>query len=114
MAASALTAAPVTTSGVSYAGAAANVDGNFFTNTGAEILLVKNASVGSINVTCVTQQTVETLAVADKVVAVGAGAEIAIGPFKRQVYNDATGYVQVTYSAVTSVTVKVLKVTPEV
>jgi hypothetical protein len=101
MAASALTAAVCVPGGVSYAEAAANADGNYFTNTGKEVLLVANGGGSPITVTVVTQETVAN------------GAKIAIGPFKRVHYNDASAYVQVTYSAVTSVTVKVLSLTAE-
>jgi hypothetical protein len=111
MAASALTPVDVARTGVDIAGVAANVDGNFWTNTGAEMLLVTNGGGSPINVTLVTQATVDGNAVADPVVAVGNGVTKAIGPFPRYVFNDATGYVQVTYSAVTSVTVKVLRLT---
>src|SRR6266540_2006220 len=93
-------------------GAAAAGGGDAFAHTGAELLVVKNGSVSSINVTLVTQATVEGNAVADPVVAVGAGVTKAIGPFPRYIFGDANGLVQVTYSAVTSVTVKVLKLTP--
>lgn len=102
----------VVRAGVVADGAAAAGGGDAFPNTGAEILVVKNGGVGSINVTLVTQATVDGNAVADPVVAVGAGVTKAIGPFPRYIFGDATGLVQVTYSGVTSVTVKVLKVTP--
>lgn len=68
-------------------------------------LHVKNGSAGSINVTLVTPGTVDgNLAVGDRVVAVGAGAEskIAVGNLYR---DPADGLAAITYSAVTTVTV---------
>lgn len=113
MAASELTVAAVVKGGVSYAEAAANADGNYFTNTGAEIVLVKNGGGSPITVTVVTQNTSDGLAVADRTVSVAAGGSIALGCWPRTIYNDANARVQLTYSGVTSVTVKVLSVTAE-
>ena len=107
-----LVAVDISRAGVVADGVAAAGGGDAFANIGAEILLVKNGSVSSINVTLVTQATVDGNAVADPVVAVGAGVTKAIGPFPRYIFNDANGLVQVTYSGVTTVTVKVLKLTP--
>lgn len=68
-------------------------------------LFVNNGSGSSINVTLVTPETVEgALAVADRVVAVAAGAIREIPVPSR--YNDpSTGLTSITYSAVTTVTV---------
>jgi hypothetical protein len=96
--------------GVSVAGVAATAGGDTFTNTGAETLHVFNGDASPITVTLTTTATVDGLAVADRAVTVAAGARLAIGPFKRLEYG-AT--VSVAYSAVTSVTVAVLKTTPE-
>lgn len=65
---------------------------------------VKNGSGGSITVTLVTPGTVAGLAVADRAVAVGAGAEakILIGDEYR---NQSTGLASITYSGVTSLTI---------
>jgi hypothetical protein len=73
-------------------------------------LLVKNASGGSITATLATPNTVDGLAIADRAVAVGAGVTTSI-PLAAWLYKDPTdGYVHITYSAVTSVTVTVIKV----
>lgn len=111
MAASALTPTTVTRAGVAMPSTSANADGNYFTNTGAEVLVVANAG-SSITVTVVTQSTVDSLAVGDLAVTVAGATTKVIGPFPRYVYNDASSRVQITYSAVTSVTVGVLSVTP--
>lgn len=65
---------------------------------------VKNASGGSITVTLVTPGTVSGLAIADRPVAVGAGAEamITVGDEYR---DPTTGRASLTYSGVTTLTI---------
>lgn len=108
-----LTVTAVARAGIDLAGVAAAVGGDQFLNTGKEVLIVANGSGVSINVTFATPATVDGLAVADRTVAVAAGVTKAIGPFQRYAYNDTSNYVQITYSAVTTVTVKVVSVTAE-
>ncbi len=106
MAASALVPVQITRTGITDTLSAANVDGNYYTNTGKEFLEVANGSGGSINV-IIGAYVDSTSITAFKTIAVGAGARKKIGPFPTSPYNDASGYVQITYSAVTSVTVAV-------
>jgi len=75
------------------------------------VLHVRNASGGSINVTIASQVTAEPgIAPANKVVAVGAGAnrDIRIKPSTR--FKDANGRATATCSATASVTVAVTRV----
>lgn len=81
-----------------------------FANSGRSILVVENGGGSSVNVTINSQLTADGNAVADKVVAVAAGATRAIGPFAPGVYNDADGFVNVDFSAQTSVTAYVVQV----
>lgn len=87
---------------------AANVDGHFLDGGQAVLLLVTNASGGSINVTVQTPRTVDGLAVSDNVVAVGAGVTKVLGPFPSATYDRPAGVdegkVYVDFSAVSSVT----------
>lgn len=83
--------------------------GDQFTNTGYEFIEIVNGGGGSITLTIVTQNTSDGLAVTDRAVVVGAGARMQIGPFQPSIYNDANGFVQLTYSGVTSVTVAIMK-----
>ena len=76
--------------------AAASGAGDTFLNDGKTMFFVTNGSGGSINVTFA--------AVVDKVVAVGAGLTLAF-MLNAGTYNNPSGSVVVTYSAVTSVTV---------
>jgi hypothetical protein len=104
-----LTVTSITTAGVSPAGVAAAGGGDSFPNTGGELLLITNAGGGDITLTAATSMTVEGLAVADLAVVIPAGQARALGPFPRYLYGTS---VALTYSGVTSVSVKVLKFTP--
>ncbi len=107
-----LTVATAVRTGVDMAGAACAGGGDAFANTGQEVLQIYNGDSGSHNVTVVTQATSDGLTVSALVVAVAAGVTKTIGPFPPGLYNDVNGLVQLTYSAVTAQTAKVLKVTP--
>ena len=101
--------------GISLAGVAAGAGGDTFVNNGQEIVVVTNGSGASITLTVVTPVTVDGLAVTDLTATIAAGATRAIGPFPPGWYNDtgvAGGSVSLTYSAVTTVTVAVVKVVP--
>lgn len=91
---------------------AADATGNYFTNTGREQIHINNGSGSGITATIVTQGTYNVSAtsypIADLVVTVGAGALVAAGPFDRTLFNDANSRVQITYSAVTTVTTRVI------
>lgn len=92
---------------------AANADGHMFTNTGTEILHIKNGSGSSINVTLQTGLTIDGLAVADRTVAIAAGAEKMMSGLATQYYNQTSGAdagkVYIDLSAVTTVTLAVFK-----
>lgn len=83
--------------------------GDKFLNDGKTKLFVKNGSASSINVTVASPQLCSHGGTHPVVVAVPAGAEIMIGDFDPARFNDATGNVTVTYSAVTTVTVAVVR-----
>jgi hypothetical protein len=76
---------------------------------GNTFALVKNSSAGSINVTVVVPGTTRfEQDEPDVVVAVPAGGERLIGPLSPALANAETGLVDLTYSAVASVTVAAL------
>lgn len=80
---------------------------------GDVILMVVNGGGAPINVTLDTTATQDGLAVADRVVAVAAGATKLIGPIGARTFEQADGAegegrVHLDYSAVTSVTHAVL------
>lgn len=107
---------PATTSvpdaGAVVALSAAPTDGDIIEFAANTFLVVDNASGGSINVTLVNPNTEYGLDVADRVVAVAAGARkhIPVPSYMKQPVGtldasvDVGGKVLVNYSAVTSVT----------
>lgn len=95
----------VTSAGTVPTYAAAAGGGDQFSNDGKTYLHVKNGGGSSINVTIASQVACSQGSTHNTVVAVANGAEKMIGPFPPERFNDASGFVQVTYSAVTSVTV---------
>lgn len=110
MARATLTAQAIVRTGLTHTFAAVDAaNGNEFANDGLMFLYVKNASGGSINATIGTPGTVDGLAVADLVVAVGAGVNKMLGPFPAGIYNQAGGLVYVDWSAGASVTAAVLR-----
>lgn len=101
--------------GLTITFAAAAALGDQFANVGRDnLLVVENGGAGSINVTVTAQTTTAkiaglgTVVKEDTVLAVAAGAVAIIGPFS-DAFNDANGFVQVSYSDVTSVGVAVVK-----
>lgn len=107
MARTAITPQQVVSTGLTVAYEPANVDGNSIAGASRRRdLTVKNGSAGSINVTIPTPGTVDGLAIADRVIAVAAGAEVRIRT-DGSAYRQSDGSVHIDYSAVTSVTVAV-------
>ncbi|WP_116051680.1 hypothetical protein [Amycolatopsis palatopharyngis] len=104
----ALTAQVIDTAGTAVTFASADVAGDTFkaSNDRAK-LKVDNASAGSITVTIPVHRSVVGLDVPDRVVAVAAGAFTEI-PLLKSLYADpADGNIDITYSAVASVTVAI-------
>lgn len=106
----ALSVQKVTLSGVSPTFAAADVAGDSFANSGRVYLHVKNGGASSITVTVNSQTACNQGFDHDVAVTVAAAAESQIGPFPKSRFDDATGKVLVSYSAVTSVTVAAVEV----
>lgn len=67
-------------------------------------LKIINGGVGSINVTIAAQVACDQGSTHNIVNAIGAGVTEFMGPFTER-YKDANGYIQITYSGVTSVTI---------
>jgi hypothetical protein len=80
-------------------------------NTGVEFLAIKNAGGSPITLTLTfgVGGTVDGVTPTAKTVSVTNGHTFLVGPFPPQFYNDANGFCSVSYSAVTSVTVAVVK-----
>ncbi|MFE9765116.1 hypothetical protein ACFYPC_11375 [Streptomyces sp. NPDC005808] len=101
-----LTTVPVATgiADVAAQAVAAAVGGDTAPVGPGRFLYVNNGSGGSITVTVATPGTVSGLAIADTAVAVAAGKHAFIS--LANVFRGATGRAAITYSAVTTVTVK--------
>lgn len=86
---------------------AANVGGDQFANDGRPVIWVKNASGGplTVQVEFADAADIDGVNAGTKDIVVGAGEESIIGPFPTTYFNDASGFVQVGYSGVTSLTV---------
>lgn len=105
-----LTTQNITTAGILPTYAAATAGGDAMVADSTSFLHVKNASGGSINVTLVTPATVDTtLAVGDRVIAVGAGSEQMIAVPDSLYRDPTTGLATITYSASASVTVAAIR-----
>jgi hypothetical protein len=110
-----LTAQEIVIGGLEATYAAADVAGDTFENTGDVFLHVINGDAGDHTVTVdtkateVTKEGYGTVTLADQDIVVTAGEERMIGPFPTSRWNGADGKVDVTYEAVTSVTVAVIK-----
>lgn len=108
-----LTATAITRAGVDVVGASADGAGDEWANTGYEVVEVKNGGGAGITVTLDVQATVDGAAVTDPTVSISAGQTKIIGPFAKGIYNNTSNdRAKITYSGVTSVTVKVLKFVP--
>ena len=104
-----ITAQTISRTGLNTTYAAAAGGGDEFVNNGDEFIHIKNGDGSPHTVTIVTAATVDGLDVDDRAVAIPAGEERMIGPFAASTYNDANGNVQLTYDAVTSITIAIIK-----
>jgi hypothetical protein len=95
--------------GVALTFTAAAGGGDQFPAGGARALHVKNGSGSSMDVTVNSQKPCDQGVDHDIVVSVAAGAEKVISGLTYERFADANGYVQVTYSLATSVTVAVVE-----
>ena len=111
MAASELTVQQVSTDGLEAAvAAAANADGNYFTNNGKTFLLVTDTGTTAPTVTISSQVACNQGSTHDLTVSVQSGEARYIGPFPKDRFNDSDGYVQISYDDETDVTVEVFSI----
>jgi hypothetical protein len=104
MAETALTVQSNSLEGLEPTYAAANADGNYFTNDGKTLLHVKNDDSSSHTVTVDSPTLCNQGETHDPAIAIPAGEERIIGPFPAGRFN-TSGNVHLTYDDVTSVTV---------
>jgi hypothetical protein len=85
--------------------------GDQFLNDGKTIIYLKNTNATTRTVTVATGGTAGGLAIADVAIAVVQNAEVIVGPFDPRIFNDANGYIQLTYTGVaTLLTVAAVKI----
>ncbi len=96
-----------------FAGQAAVSGGNYFANTGEQLLVIEhtNAEGADITLTVVTQVEIDGEVVAGKEIPITKGKRYLIGFFPTAWYNDGDGYVQLTYTSHTDVKVGVITLT---
>lgn len=106
-----LTVQQVALAGLTPTYASAASGGDSFPNDGKTILHVKNSDSSSHGCTQASQvATTPGRAPANNTVTVPATTgDKMIGPFDPNIWNDANGYVQITYAAVTGVTVAAIR-----
>lgn len=111
-----LTIQDIVEGGLNPAFGTASVAGDAVLNLNGDVFVaVKNGDVAVKQVTITAQDASETVAgfgaltKAHAIVSVPAGEERWIGPFPRKAFNDAAQKVQITYDAVTSVTVAAVR-----
>lgn len=106
-----LTALTPVETGTTYTTASAAVGGDVVANNGKTILQVTNGSGSSITVTVAAVNTdlsnplQGSVTKSNSITSVGAGATKIIGPFPTGVFNNTSGQIAITYSAVTSITI---------
>lgn len=110
MSASQLTVQVCSLAGLTPSYVAANVDGNFFPNSGKEFIHIKNAHTSPQTITINSQTNCNQGFDHDDAVVVTNAQERMIGPFPKDRFNDGSGYVQITYSGVTALTLAVVTV----
>lgn len=109
MAATQLTVQQSVNSGLEATFSSANADGNYFINDGKTYIEIVNADASDHDIVIDSPAACNQGSTHDITVTVTAGERRHIGPFEKARFNDDNGYVNVTYSAVTSVTVAAIK-----
>lgn len=84
--------------------------GDEFVNSGKDFIHVKNGDASPHTVTVDSQQACNQGFDHDAAVAIPAGEERMIGPFSKDRFNDSEEKVQISYDAVTSMTIAAIRV----
>jgi hypothetical protein len=103
-----IAAQTVSTAGLAPTFASASAGGDQAPVGGGYFLVVRNGGASPVTVTVVTPGTIKGLAIADTALVIAAAGE-GIVPMDSIYRNPSTGRADITYSAVTSVTVGVLQ-----
>lgn len=97
--------------------AAAGASGDSFTNTGKEVVHIKNGGGAPITVTVKSRNTAPSVpgfgpvTKLDRAIAIAPGDDRIIGPFPQKAFSDpSTARVSMTYSSTTSVSAAIIAV----
>ena len=105
-----LTPQVIALAGITPTLVAAEAGGDEFVNSGRDFIHIKNGDAAAMDVTVNSQAPCSQGEDHDVVVTVPAtSGEKFIGPFPKDRFNDTAGKVQITYSAVTSVTIGIVR-----
>lgn len=105
-----LTPQVIVLTGITPTLVAAEAGGDEFVNSGRDFIHIKNGDASPIDVTINSQVNCNQGVDHDAVISVPATTgEKFIGPFAKDRFNDPAGKVQITYSAVTSVTIGIVR-----
>jgi hypothetical protein len=104
-----LTVQQIDADGLETAYVAAAAGGDYFINDGKTLIDVVNGSGGDLTLTFAGQKACEFGTIHNQTCVVQAGERRQAGPFPKYRFNDANGYVQITYSGVTSLTIAASK-----
>jgi hypothetical protein len=105
-----LTAQNIARSGLSESFAAATVSGDTFVNDERTFLHIKNTNAATRDVTVTPSRLVDGRAASPLVVTVAAlTGDVLIGPFPAADYNNTDNVVSITYSAVTNLTIALVR-----
>lgn len=91
---------PVQTAATDLAPENCAAGGDQVLNDGKTFLYFKNTNAATRTVTLATGGSIGGLAIADLAITVAQNEEKIIGPFDPRLWNDANGYIQLTYSGV--------------
>lgn len=75
-----------------------------FLNDARTKIFVNNVAIANCVVTVITAKTEDGLAITDRAVTVPAGKQYNLGPYPTDPYNDATGYLSLTFDQAVEVT----------
>lgn len=107
-----LTTQSITRTGLEAAYSSCSAGGDTFTNSGYELIHVKNGHSAAQTVMVATPATSYGLAIADPAIEITAGEDRFIGPFPTALFNGSADTVSLSYSSTTSLTIAVLKLIP--
>lgn len=105
-----LTPQEIVLAGITPTLVAAEAGGDEFVNSGRDFIHIKNGDASAMDVTINSQAACDQGSDHDIVVNIPATTgEKFIGPFPKERFNDTAAKVQITYSAVTSVTIGIVR-----